>query len=107
MRIGVEEMPTYNRDELEAGSEDFMGYAEGDGAFAAWCEEVDRFAGRFCNVSFFQFEDVMDTLESYREGIAPLPFFRECIVPEIVCDMGYDYVEEVVADNVMWGNNGH
>jgi len=93
----------YGRNVLKAGPEDFAGYADGDGAFAAWCQEVDRLAHRFAGASFFEFEDLMDTETEYRHGTSPIRFVRQCIIPEIVCDMGYDFVEDVVADHVMWG----
>lgn len=85
-------------------SEDFMGYADGDGAFAAWCEEVHRLAVRFCGVSFFELEEVLEAANEYRDGMAPVGFFRACIIPELVCDHGYNEVEDVVADFVFWGN---
>jgi len=96
-------MPTYNR-QFGPQSEDFIGYADGDGAFAAWCEEVHKLAGHYCGISFFEFEEVMDAASEYRAGTAPVVFFRGCILPELVCDNGYDEVEDVVADYVMWGS---
>ena len=97
-------MPIYNRGDLGPGPEDFMGYADGDGAFAAWCEEVHKLALHFCAVSFFEFEEVMDAAGEYRAGTSPANFFRSYIIPELVCDHGYDEVENVIADLVMWGS---
>ena len=57
----------------------------------------------FSKVSFFEFEEVMDAAGEYRAGVSPTGFFRSCIIPELVCDNGYDEVEHVIADSVFWG----
>jgi hypothetical protein len=97
-------MPTYNRGHYGPEEEDFVGYADGDGAFAAWCEEVHKLAVHFCSGSFFEYEEVMDAPGEYQAGTSPTVFFRGCILPELVCDHGYDEIEHVIADHVFWGN---
>ena len=83
--------------------EDFLGYAMGDREFAEWCQEINRLAVRFVSVTFFEIEANFDVAGAYYEGRTPIYVVRHCIVPEIVCDDGYDFVEDVVADNIMWG----
>ena len=83
--------------------EDFIGYCDGDLHFARWCQEVNRLALRFVSITFFEVEQQSDPEECFSGGYTPIQFVRRCIVPEMVCDCGYDHVEDVVADNIMWG----
>jgi hypothetical protein len=75
-----------------------------DGAFAAWLQKVDLYAMRFLDITFFDYEEVWCPRDSYIEGMTPLGFIREVIIPSLVCDFGCDFVEELIVDRVLWGN---
>lgn len=88
---------------MSADIEDFLGYADGDGAFAAWCQEVDRLSCHFLTMSFFQFEGAGEPEDAYSRGVSPAQFMRDNLIPEVICAYGYDSVEELIIDNVLWG----
>ena len=85
------------------GDDDFMDYAKGDMVFAEWCRRVDGYSRRFLNMSFLEFENVHDPVTDYCESRSPMWFLRHVLVPALVCDMGCDFVEELIAEQVLWG----
>jgi hypothetical protein len=84
--------------------EDYSRQVDMDGAFAAWLRKVDIYAERFLGMSFFEVENCWDPVQYYIEGCRPMGFVRHVMIPSLVCDMGCDFVEELVAERVLWGN---
>lgn len=74
-----------------------------DAAFTEWLRMVDVYADRFLETSFFDVENVWDPVQHYSEGVTPLGFVRHVMIPSLVCDFGCDFVEELVAERVLWG----
>lgn len=89
---------------IPGDGDDFLDYADGDGAFAEWCRKVDRYAQRFLGMGFFEFEDLGEPVTYYCEILAPLSFVSQVLVPALEEDFGYGFIEELVADRVLWGD---
>ena len=88
---------------MHAELEDFLSYSHGDGAFAAWCQEVDTLSLHFLSMSFFEFEEEIDPEEAYHAGASPIQYVKLTLIHEVVCNYGFECVESLVANNVMWG----
>ena len=90
--------------ETYAEFEDFMGYSHGDGAFAAWCQEVDALSTHFLCMSFFEFESETHPMDAYEQSMKPEEFLKQMVISDAICSYGFDSIEALIANNIMWGS---
>lgn len=77
---------------------------EGDDAFLVWIEEVNQIANRmFCGIWDSEGWGDIDMWEAFCDGIPPVFYTIEYILPALVCDFGEEAVYEQVAKNMVWG----
>lgn len=96
-------MPELQGEILSPDMDDFLGYAHGDGAFAAWCSEVHELSEHLLGTSFFELEEMYDPEGYYCLEYSPRKYLRNVLIPAAACDYGEDWLSKVVADNILWG----
>ena len=73
--------------------------------FQDWMAEVDNYSQRFFSMSLYEFLESTDmSHEMYEEGYKTMAFVKICLIQELECDFGCDFVEELVFDNILLGN---
>lgn len=73
--------------------------------FAHWLDEVDAICTRFLGVNHRDVETNEDTevFDLFKEGIQPIDYVRDHIFEQVVYMWDMQELEEIVAENVMWG----
>lgn len=86
---------------------DLLRFADYDEEYAAWLQRIADLCERFVNVLL---TDLLDSLadvppwEMFVQGESPERYFVETVLNILENDFGVDYLDEIVHDNVMWGN---
>lgn len=89
--------------ELDRDSHAYLAYAEGDAGFAFWIKAVDDLCWRMLRHSFFDIEDLVHSLDCYRDGCRPGEFFSNILINVMEYEMGCVDLPEIIFHNVMWG----
>ena len=75
-----------------------------DSCYATWIQRVDQICGRFLDVSFIDLElEAFEARDYFDACMKPETYFKDVLVPAFELDYGCDFVEELIADNAMWG----
>jgi hypothetical protein len=84
-------------------NERFIKMANFDSCYAVWLRKVNELCERFLNVELGDIEDAWDPRDYYDNDMRPATYFKDVLVPAFEVDQGCDFIEELVAENAMWG----
>jgi len=87
---------------------DILELADYDDEYAEWLNRLAEVCDRFINVPL---TDIIDNImsevspfEPFLEKTSPEMFFKGTVMSILEIDFGVDYLDEIVHDNVMWGD---
>ena len=81
--------------------------ADYDEDYALWLQRLADACDRFINTDLSSIIDCVANevtpWEMYTSGQTPEVYFKNTVMSVLEVDFGVDYLEEIVHDNVMWG----
>jgi len=82
----------------------YLTKANFDTCFADWLRRVDQLCQRFLDATFLDLEeDAFEPRDYFDAGMRPEIYFKDVVIPVFELDFGCDFVEELIAENAMWG----
>lgn len=100
----MSEVKTWNAMHSTSWYEAYAKSVDMDGAFAAWLHLADKVLDRWLNLEFAEFDSYCDCRSHYIEGMRPIEFVKQILVPTLQYDMGCDFVEDIVAERILRGS---
>lgn len=87
--------------------QDLLEHADHDEEYAFWLQCLADICERFINTDLVSIIDSIacevTPWEVYVDGFSPELYFKTTVMSVLEIDFGVDYLEQIVHDNVMWG----
>jgi hypothetical protein len=92
--------------EMHSGTwyEEYAKSVDMDGAFAAWLKLTDDVLDRWLNLEYSEFDNHCDPRMHYIEGMTPISFTKNILIPVLQYDLGCDFVEDMIAERILRGS---